>query len=94
LAHELLPLDVVAYVPPFMQLQENILDKLHDHSIFKILLDMAFYSHHACLQSYAGSGVGGWLFVHLIIPSFCLASDVFFFSLHTKLGLPHPLVLK
>jgi hypothetical protein len=33
-------------------------------------------------------------FVHPIIPHFCLAFEVFSFVLHTKLGLPHPLILK
>jgi hypothetical protein len=35
-----------------------------------------------------------WLFAHLVIPSFCLVSNVLSLALCTKLGLPHPLIFK
>jgi hypothetical protein len=54
---------------------------------------MFFYSHWACLRSYARSSVGVWLFVHLVIPCFHLPYDVFSFVLWTILGLSHPLAL-
>ncbi len=35
--------------------------------------------------------MGAWFFVRLIIPSFMMAFDIFFLSLRTILGLPHPM---
>ncbi len=55
---------------------------------------MAFNSHHACLWSCMGLGVGAWLFAHLLIPSFHLALDFFSSTLCTRLGLPHPSTFK
>lgn len=55
---------------------------------------MSFHSHWACLRSFAGPSVGVWLFIRLIILCFHFLSNVFSFVLQTKLGLPHPLVLR
>lgn len=98
-AWELFFLDVVTCVPPFTQfiekgvyqLQENISNKLHNHSFLSIISYMV--SHCMCLRSYVGLGLGAWLFAHPIIPSFCLTQYVFSFVLHTKLNLPHPLTI-
>jgi hypothetical protein len=54
---------------------------------------MAFDSHCACLKSCASLGVGAWLFACLIIPSFYLTFDVFYYALCTKLGLSNLLTL-
>jgi len=102
LAWELFPLDVMACIIPFMQfvkkgldwLQENIFDKLHNYSFFNIISNIAFNSHYACLRSCEGPKVGAWLFVCLIVPPFHLPSNVFTYTLHTKLGFPHFLALK
>jgi hypothetical protein len=59
------------------QLQENISNKLHDHSFFNIIFDMAFDSHHARLRSCASLGMGASLFIRPNIPPFCLPFDVF-----------------
>ncbi len=40
-----------------------------------------------------GSGVGIWLSTHLVIPFSHLASNIFSFMIHTKLGLLHLLQL-
>jgi hypothetical protein len=74
--------------------QEIILDKLHKHSFFITIFDMVFDLHYAHLKSYVGLGVSAWLFVHLVILTFCMASNIFSSTLHTKLGLPHALDLK
>lgn len=55
---------------------------------------MAFDLHCMCLKFYPNPGVDAWLFVRLIIPSFCLTFDVFSFALCSKLGFPHPLAFK
>ncbi len=54
---------------------------------------MVFDSHCAHLRSCVGLRVSAWLFAHLVIPSFYLASNVFSSTLHTRLG-PHPLALE
>jgi hypothetical protein len=51
-------------------------------------------SHCTHLRSCVGLGVGAWLFAHLVVPPFHLASNIFSFALHTKLGLPHFLALE
>jgi hypothetical protein len=54
---------------------------------------MAFDSHCTCLKSCASPRASAWLFACLIIPSFCLTFDVFYFALCTRLGLSHLLIL-
>ncbi len=86
--------------PPFKQfankginwLQDSISNKLHNHSFFNIIFDMVFDSHYAHLKSCVGLRASAWLFAHPIIPSFYLASNVFSFALHTRLG-SHPLTM-
>jgi hypothetical protein len=93
LVGKLLPLDVVTCVPPFIQFierglywfQKSILNRLYNHSFSSIISNMLFDLQCACLKSCA------WLFAHLLIPPFCLTSNIFLFALCTKLGLPHPL---
>jgi hypothetical protein len=66
LAREFFSLDIVPWVPPFMhfiekgldQFLKNISNKLHDHSFFNIISDMASNLHCACLKSYTGLKVG------------------------------------
>jgi hypothetical protein len=41
-----------------------------------------------------GLGAGAWLFACLVIPFFCLTSNVFSFVLRIRVGLPHPLAIK
>ncbi len=53
---------------------------------------MSFDSHQSRLKSCVRLGVGAWLFVRPIIPCFHLPSNVLFFVLQTKLGLPRPLI--
>lgn len=55
---------------------------------------MVFYLHYTRLKSYVGLGVSAWLFVRLVILAFCMVSNIFCSTLHTKLGLPHALVLE
>jgi hypothetical protein len=55
---------------------------------------MGYNSHHACLRSYEGLKANAWLFVCLVVSFFHLPSNVFTFTLHIRLGLPHPLTLK
>jgi hypothetical protein len=74
-------------------LQENILEKLHDHCFISIISNLPFDSHWACLKLCARSNVYTWLSTYSIILFFRLASNVFSIALHTKLGLSHPLVL-
>jgi hypothetical protein len=71
------------------QFQEIISNRLHDHSFFCIIFDMAFDSHCTCLKSYMGLGASAWFFACLVISSFCLASLVF--SLHCTISRPPPL---
>ncbi len=71
-----------------------IKNKLHKHSFFITTFDMVFDLHYARLKSYVGLGVNAWLFVRLVILVFCMAFNIFSFTLHTKLGLPHALDLK
>jgi hypothetical protein len=93
---------VVACVPLFGQFvkkgvdwfQKNISNKLHDHYFSNIISKMILNSHHVHLKSCVGPSVNAWLFVHLVILSFHLALDVFYFVSCIRLGLPHPLTLK
>jgi hypothetical protein len=97
----LLPLATISYLPLFEQfvergtyrLQEIILEQLHDHSFFNIILDMSSHLHQAHLRSYVRPGAGAWLFACLIIPCFYLPLYVFSSTLLTKLSFPHPLIL-
>jgi hypothetical protein len=73
--------------------QEIISERMHDHSLFKIIFDMSFDLHQTHLRSCAGPGVAAWLFVLLVIPCFYLPSNVFSSTLSIKLNLPHPLTL-
>jgi hypothetical protein len=50
-------------------------------------------SHYTHLRSCGGLRVGAWLFAHLVVPPFHLASNIFSFALRTKLGLPHHVVI-
>jgi hypothetical protein len=54
---------------------------------------MVFNSHHVCLWSCMGLGVGAWLFAHLVIPSLHLSLKKIS-TLCTRLGLPHPLTFR
>jgi len=40
-----------------------------------------------------GMGLVAWLFVHVVVPPFHLASKIFSLALRTNLGLPHPVAL-
>jgi hypothetical protein len=53
---------------------------------------MVFYSHYARLKSYAGLGLNAWLFVRMVILTFCMAFNIFSSTLHTNLCLPRALV--
>jgi hypothetical protein len=54
---------------------------------------MTYDSHHVCLKSCIGSCLRAWLFTHLVIPSFCMTSNIFSLTLCTKLGPPHPMII-
>jgi hypothetical protein len=94
---ELLPLGVVTSVSPFKQLvergvdqlQENISNRLHNHSFTNIHSNLPFDLH----QTHLRSCVGIWLLACLIILFFHLALNVFSTTLCTRLGFSHPLVL-
>ncbi len=74
--------------------QENISNKLHDHSFSDIISKMILNSHHAHIEILcAGPRVCAWLFAHLVILSFHLAFNFFYSVLHIRLGVPHPLTL-
>jgi len=73
-------MDITTCLSPFEQfakrgvdqLQETILEILHDHSFFSIISDMYFDSHWACLKFCARPSAKAWLFAYSIIPCFCL----------------------
>ncbi len=45
---------------------KNILESMHEHSFFNIILDLSF-DHHVWLRSYAGLSSGVWFLAHLVI---------------------------
>ncbi len=98
---KLFPLDVVACVPLFGQFakkgvdwfQENISNKLHDHSFSNIISKMISNSHHAHLKSCVGPRANDDFLFTWSFFLFILALDVFCSMLYTSLGLPHPLTL-
>ncbi len=49
---------------------------------------MSFDCYYARLRSCVGLGSSVWFFIHLVIPSFRTASDIFSLTLHTRLCLP------
>lgn len=55
---------------------------------------MGYNSHHACLKSCEGSKANASLFVRLFVSFSHLPSNVFTFTLHIKLGFPHPLTVR
>jgi hypothetical protein len=75
-------------------LQGSISNKLHNHFFSSIIIDTTSNLHHTHLKSCVGPRTNAWIFVHLVIPPFHIASNVFPYVLCTKLGLPHPLVLR
>jgi hypothetical protein len=101
LMRKLFPLGVIACVTLFEQLvksginhlQENILERLHDHCFVYILFYLLSNSHWTCLKSCVGLVAGTWLLTCPIIFFFCLPSDVFSTTLHTRLGHSHHLIL-
>lgn len=72
---------------------KSISYKLHDHSFFSIISNIAIDLHHTHSRSYVDLRVGAWFFVQLVIPFLCLASNVLSFALCTQLGLHYPLIL-
>jgi hypothetical protein len=56
--------------------------------------NMTFDSHYTYLKYYAGLGARAWLFVHSIIPPFCLPFNVFLFYIVHQIRPPHPLILR
>jgi hypothetical protein len=96
--HDLLPPTVQTSIPPFEHLlergknclQKNISKNMHKHSFSNIISELSLDYHCVRLRSYAGPSLGVCLSTHLVIPSFKMASNIFFSTLHTKLGLPHP----
>jgi hypothetical protein len=66
MVQKLLPLDIMACVPPFMwfvekgfnRFQKSISNRLHDHSFSSIISNMATNSHYTCLKPCMGLGVG------------------------------------
>jgi len=101
LMRKFFPLGAIACVTLFEQLvesgidhlQENILKRLHDHCFVCILFYLLSDSHWTCLKSCVGLIVGTWLLTRPIIFFFRLPSSVFSTTLHTRLGLSHPLIL-
>jgi hypothetical protein len=98
---KLLPLKATTCVPSYEQLveknvdhlKESISKRLHDHSFINILFYLPYNLHQTHLRSCEGLDVGAWMLACPIIPFFCLPSNVFSTTLHTRLGFSHPLML-
>ncbi len=73
-----------------VQLQNSISKHLHHYILSSMLFDETFKAHHAQILSCFGPGASTWLTTRLIFPTFWLSSPIFFTTLHTRLGLPHP----
>jgi len=76
------------------QWRENTSKRLHDHSFFSIIFNLAFDSHQMSLKSCVGPSMGAWSFTCLVILCFDWLQRLF--PLGCTLGwaslTPHPLV--
>jgi hypothetical protein len=61
-------------------------------SLSNMLFDETFEAHRAQILSCSGLGAGVWFTTQLIFLTFQLFSLICCTSLHTRLGLPHPLI--
>jgi hypothetical protein len=95
------PLVAQACIPPFEKnsnrkvnhLYKYILEWLHEHTFFSIILSMTYDPHHKCLELYKDLGFRVWISTCLVIPSFYKAFDIFSTTLRTRLGYPHPMII-
>jgi hypothetical protein len=74
-------------------LKENISKRLHNHSFITVLSALPSNLHQTRLRSCERPDVGVWLLTHLLIPLFCVPTNVFSTTLCTRLGISHPLML-
>jgi hypothetical protein len=72
-------------------LQESISKSMYKHSFSSIISKLFLDCHHIQLKFYASPSSNAWLSTYLITPYFRMAFDIFSSTLHTKLGLPHPM---
>ncbi len=101
IACDLLPPLACACFPPFeqligqqmVQLQDSILERLHHHTLSSMLPDKTFEAHHAWILLCSSSKVGTWLVARLVFLAFWLFSLIFYTTLCTWLGLPHPSIV-
>ncbi len=72
-------------------LQKNILKSMHEHSFSNIILELSSNCHCVWLRSCVGPSSDAWLSTYLIIPFFRMTFNIFSLTLHTRLGLLHPI---
>jgi hypothetical protein len=74
------------------QLLVLLAECLHEQKFASFLINVSSNIIQACLHSCAGPRVNTWLLTHPTTPKLHLSSAHFLITLHTHLGLPHPMV--
>jgi hypothetical protein len=73
--------------------QDSISERLHYHTLSNIFSDGISEAHYAQILSCSNLGVGVWLIVRPIFPSFKLIFPVLSTMFWIQLGLAHPSIL-
>jgi hypothetical protein len=96
----MLPQVVCSQIPPFEslivqsypQLKVFLANHLYKQEFASLLVDVLLDIMRTHFYSCADLGVGAWLLIHFIAPTFRLPLAHFLTALRTCLGLPHPII--